>query len=356
MDNPRFQIQVGGAQLDSQVPSNLNSVVEICVEREINSLANCVQLTLGLPDGLQITSADQLANLPSVSTTSLSIRRGDPVNIGLGYADELVSVFSGEVDEVVPGVQQQQVKSLDAARKLQALRINQTYEQQTAGDIVADLAASAGVQIGEKQAGIEFFIYVIDDCKNGFEHILELATKIGFDFYVNADNQLVFEPLTEKTAVKTFRYGIDVLQLEVFLRDATFEKVEVRGESPASSLGVDKSHWLVKSFEDSLGVAGSGPQTLHIQDPTIKTKAVADAVADGVLKSLTAEAVRGYLKTLGAPEVHLGDVIEVADFPDEVLNGSYRVRKIQHLFNQREGFVSVFQFTGLGNSQIRLGG
>ena len=350
MDNPRFQIQVGGAQLDSQVPSNLNSVAEVYVEQEINSLANCVQLTLGLPDGLQITSADQLANVASVSTASLSIRRGDPINIGLGYADELISVFSGEVDEVVPGVQQQQVKSLDAARKLQALRINQTYEQQTAGEIVADLATRAGVQIAEKEAGIEFFIYVIDDFQNGFEHILELATKIGFDFYVNVDNQLVFVPLTAKPAIKTFRYGIDVLQLEVFFQNAAFEKVEVRGESPTSSQGIEKSHWLVKSFEDSLGVAGIGPTTLHIQDPAIKTKAVADAVADGVFKGLKAKAVRGHLKTLGAPEIHLGDIIEIADFPNEALNGSYQVRKIQHLFNQHQGFVSTFHFTGLGNT------
>jgi phage protein D len=346
---------MGAAELDSQVPSNLNVVTSFSVELQMNGPANRFELILGRSDRLTIGESEILPGAPLPGAERLSISRGDPVTVGLGYEDEMVAVFSGEVNEVLPGIKHLRVMALDGARKLQQMRINQTYEQQTTGDIVADVASTAGVTVGNKDAGIEFPFYVIDDQKTGYEHILELAQKNGYDFYFDDENRLIFKAFSETPPAKVFRYGVDVLNLEIAYQDPRVERVEVRGESPASSQGIEKAHWLVKSFEDSLGVAGTGSRVENLTDPVIRTKAAADAMAAAKLSSVSANVVSGRVRVLMAPDVKLGDIVQAEGFPDGTLNAAYHIRGLQHIYSPREGFISEFRFRAAGKAGLGLG-
>jgi phage protein D len=348
MYHPRFQIRIGATVLDSRVSADLNTVEEIQVELEINGIPNRFCVTVGAVGDSQVAKGGISAGLSPPGPPGLNIRPGDSIEADLGYDDELTRVFTGEVDQVIAGIEQQVIKCSDSARRLVTLHINQTFEQQTAGDIAAGLAGEAKVDVAQKDAGVELPLFVIDETKNGFEHIRELAEKNGFDFYLNAQGKLVFKKPSMGSAARTFRYGADILEVDVFQQDVPYQKVEVRGESPASSLGIEKAHWLVKTFDDSLGTAGSGQSVLNVQDPAVKTKAAADAMAAGILERITAKAVRGYLKALGAQDVMLGDVIAVADHFDDIVNGTYQVWSIRHHFSKSRGFVSRFMINRSG--------
>jgi phage protein D len=225
--------------------------------------------------------------------------------------------------------------------------MNQTFEQQTAGDIVAALAAAAGIQMGTQDAGIDLPSYVIDECRSGHEHIRRLAATNGFEFFFDSHDRLVFRKPTSGSAVRTFQYALDILAIQVDVQQPLVGKVEVRGESPASSLGSEKAHWLVKSIDDSLGTAGSAEPILNIANPAVRTKAAADAVAAGTLADLQARAIRGRLLVPGSPEIELGDIVAVGSHPVAELNTDYRVRAICHRFDKRRGFLTRLQLGGL---------
>jgi hypothetical protein len=77
-------------------------------------------------------------------------------------------------------------------------------------------------------------------------------------------------------------------------------------------------------------------------------------MAAGRLKTAAAKSVRGRVKTLGNPHVKLGDAVQTEGFPDDELNGSFQVRRIQHVYASWIGFVSEFEFRTWGGSGTGL--
>lgn len=334
MFHPRFMLQIGSSTLDSQVPADSNSVVGVCFESGINTAA---------PGRLTVEAGGAGDLCPEV---------GESVVAQLGYGEDTVTVFTGEVVSLSPEIDRLRIIGSDSMHKLVSLRLNQTYEQQTAGYIVSDLASQADVQVSNAESGIEFPFYVADSIKNAAEHVLELAGKCGFAFYFDADDGLYFGPLSTGAPVRTFRYGLDVLGVNLSRRDPMYGKVEVWGESPASSQGVEKAHWLVKDFADSLGASGSGSPAMALQYPDLKTKEAADLAAAGALEGISAKRTRGRIRTLGAADVMPGHIIAIEDFPDNSINGDYRVVSIRHMLNKPAGFISEMIFQAKGGEGI----
>jgi hypothetical protein len=104
---------------------------------------------------------------------------------------------------------------------------------------------------------------------------------------------------------------------------------------------------LTKSFADYCGEAGTGTE-LQIEDAAIKTKAAADAYAQGKLTAISKRATSGTLKVLGAPNVKLGDAIEIKEMPDSAMNGIFQVRSVSHLLSKSTGFVTTIGWIGIG--------
>jgi len=318
----------------------------------MNTGAHICSVALGRTDDLRFNGGAAPAGGASGASTggaALSVRTGDKVTIHLGYHTDLTQVFSGEVDEIIPGIDALVVNALTSDRHLLTLRYNQIYERQSAGNIVRNLASRANVSTGTIDNGVDFPLYAVDDGKNGYEHILELAKKCGYECFVDTTGALMFREAAQGPVAKTFEYGFDILKARIFRHESAIQKVEVRGESPASSLGNEKAHWLVKSFEQSLGIAGTGKPIRNVQDLTIKTKAAADTVAAARLDQLNARITRGHLTVLGVPAIMLGDSIKLTEMPEPDLNGTYKVRAIQHKFTREDGFLSEVAVQGVAD-------
>ncbi|MFH1097271.1 MAG: hypothetical protein V1749_07205 [Candidatus Desantisbacteria bacterium] len=326
MQYPCYKITIGSITIDSIADPTSSTVISLEIELDMNVSADTFNIVLAQINGLKINN-------------------GDSCKVELGYKDNLIQIIEGTVEAVESTIGLVEVKGFNAISKLLNLRINQIYESQTAGAIMADLSSQAGVSIGEKEDGITLPFYVIDATRNGYEHIQDLSIKCGFDVYLTPDSKLTFKGFQKTAGDYTVEYAKDIINLEM-TNHAEERQVIVYGESPASSQGDETSHWLVKSFEDYKGTAGSEAK-YEIVDPTIRTKDAAATYAKAVVEDMKKNTINGSLTILGNAEIKLGDAVEVKGMPDTNMNGVFQVRKIQHLLSKEIGFISKIGYRGL---------
>nr|QNO53404.1 hypothetical protein JNHLJEBA_00014 [Methanosarcinales archaeon ANME-1 ERB6] len=315
MLKPVFKIQIGPETFEPAATSEIISV-HVCLDMD--------------------TPADSFEIEFGVSNKSSKIKEEDDASIQLGYEGHLVDVFKGAVDSVEPGISGIRVTGLNFMSKLLELRVNQVYENQTAGGLVSDLTNKASVRTEEISDGINFPMYVVDDSKNAYDHIRDLAEKCGFDVYMSSENTLVFNKY-ERTEPHVLEYGKDIIQADLNEEKPLVAGVVVQGESPSSFKGADTSHWLTKRQVE--GVAGSGARLL-IQDPTVRDKDTAEKVATAWLDALT-RTLSGIVKAIGKAEVKLGDTIELKGMRNSKMNGEFQVRSVEHFLSKTEGFTTL---------------
>ncbi|MEM2027476.1 MAG: hypothetical protein QXR45_06520 [Candidatus Bathyarchaeia archaeon] len=285
-------------------------------------------------------SAGSCEILFNINDKTSKIEEGDAILVQIGYGEELKDVFNGFVDDVENEITRVRVLGLDSASKLLNTRVNQVYEGQTAGQIVSDLAGKAGVRVEEAADGIRFPQYTVDDGKNVYEHMRDLADKCGFSLYMNVKNKIMFKKY-ERKEPHILEYGKNIIHIEVDKHEPRFTQVSVRGESPASFKGADKAHWLTKRLVE--GLAGSGGNRLLIIDPTAKDRDMADKMAEAKLNELM-KTLTGTAKIIGDANIDLCDTIEIRCLRQNYLNSEYQVRSVEHILNRKEGFITTVGF------------
>src|SRR5574341_576348 len=184
MQKPACKVKIGSATFDS---STSQDIVSINVDLDIDVPS----------DGFQITLK------PSAKASA--IKNGDAVTIELGYEGALFKVLTGAVDTVKPAISEMAVSGLSTVSILTGTKVNQVYEKQSAGGIIKDLAGKAGIAFKDVQEGLSFPMYVIDDSKDCYTHMRELARKCGFDLFMTGDGRLVFKKY-ERQSPKPFKY------------------------------------------------------------------------------------------------------------------------------------------------------
>lgn len=315
MLHPSYKLKIASDTLD---PSTSDDVVSIYVNLSMDIPADIFEVILRMSD------------------KSLKFKHDDDVSISLGYDQQLIDVFKGKIDTVKHEVSKLRVTGFNSIWKLINQKMNRLYEKQSAGKIVSDLAKASGVATGDIMEGISFPSYVIDDNKNAYEHMRELAERCGFDVYVTSDNKLTFKKYSREN-VHTFEYGKSIISADGYYYKSEFGSVKVFGESPSSTKGFDAWHWLTKKEVE--GIAGSG-SAFMITDPVLRDKDTAEKVAKAKLNALNRNLLVT-IETAGKPEVKLSDTVEIKNMPDSNLNGDFQVRSIEHIFNKSEGFKTI---------------
>lgn len=270
------------------------------------------------------------------SRTAWGFENDDEMFAALGYEGELMGVFRGRVGIVEADVTTVRVVGVGSTWRLVNQKVNRLYEKQTAGAIVSDLAASADVYTAEVQEGLSFPSYVVDDAKNTYEHIAELASRCGFHVFCTAEDKLTFKRYDGKE-IHVLEFGSDITSIEGRRFGTDYTSVKILGESPSSTKGSDTWHWITK--EAVVGAAGSG-KALVMADPTVKDRDTAEKVAKARLEAIQR---RLWLKvgTVGKPEIRLGEAVELRGMPEPGLNGEYEVRRVEHTLSKVEGFKTA---------------
>ena len=329
MRRPCYELALGATVIASGSVSSAGPLVRLHADADLATPAAIRDAWIGNP-------------------ASVSVAVGDPAKLALGYDGSLTTVFTGTVDRVQADLVRLRVQALTDVARLLRLRANQVYENQRAGQIVSDLAGQAGVSTGTIQDGLDLPLYTVDDARSAYDHCQDLAKRTGYDLYVTPEGELTFAAFSKAAPDHTFVYAQDVLALEVASLPQAFERVEVWGESPASSEGTEAASWLVRDFSGSMGAAGSGAALLRISDPAIRTKDAADASAEGRLAALARRATLGTAVILGDAEVTLGDAVTFLQVPDERLSGVFQVKRVTHRYGKTEGFTTRLELWGGG--------
>ena len=315
MLKPVFKIKIGS---ETYEPGTQSPVLSVVVDLNMDIPADSFEIVLGVDDN------------------TLQIKEGDDATVELGYEDELKKVFTGSIDNVVPTMTTLRVRGLNYASKLLELRVNKVFEKQPAGKIVSDLAKTAGVKEDTVKPGITFPYYVIDDSKNAYDHIKELAELCGYDVYMTNENKLMFKN-HEKKDTHTLEYGVNIINADYDEDRPMIKSINVQGESPSSFKGADTSHWLTKRSVDGMSGSGSGVLFTH---PALRDKDTASKVAKAIMDSLLRN-LSGTVETVGNADVKLGDSIEVKGMTNSKMNGEFQVRSVEHQMNKSKGFITT---------------
>lgn len=271
---------------------------------------------------------------------------GDAGTVALGYDDASAEqVFAGEIESVGHSIHGTlRLTAVNGGAALARLRLNRSYEQQATGDVISDLAGEAGVTTATIEAGVDLPFYVVDDRRTAWEHVAALARRSGCWIYFNPDGELEVVAVEAGSAVQTFTYGEDVLGLEMAEATPLVSGVRAVGEGAAGSEGEEAWCWLVKDPSAVAAEAGDAPRR-EVPDPALRSADVATTAAEGHLASTGLLAVTGRLLVPGSPAVVPGATIEIADAPEESLNGSFLVRHVRHRYAKAAGFTTLIAFS-----------
>jgi phage protein D len=332
---PAYRLSFGAHSVDTTSEPKASATIDLVVMMDMDDWPDSASITLGQVGGLDAALEDK-------------------ATVDLGYADNggVSRIFTGLVNAVRTGLLERRVTLASSARALARLRLDQTYEGQTAGAIVRDLASRAKVPLGTVDDGITFPSYVVDFRRTALAHIRELAALSGTDAYVDSDGRLVFQAFTTGQAIHDVGYAKQILSLDVDRGDEADATVQAFGESPVGSSGPDSWGWLTKDFSRSKGKAGSGARPVVVERPALRTAAAAATAASARLRAIQRRAVRGAVLMPGRPEVKLGDAIKLQDVPTASLNNSYQVRRVVHRITKDGGFTTLVGFTAIPSEKL----
>jgi len=315
---PAFEVAFGGSASDWA-----KALSRVTVEAGLAPAVDAVEVVLAARDDAPRAELD--------ATGSVS----------LGFEDDgAVKVFTGAVRAVRRTVHGSvRVVATNAGAQLAALRVDQAYEQRSAGDIVTDLASRVGLS-AQVDNGADLPYYVVDSRASAWVHIARLAELSGLEAWVEADGTVRFTALQQGAPAQTFGYGADVLELAVVEAPAAVGSVTVVGDGAAGSKGSDAWSWNAKDASPVKGSAGSGDPAVVVRLGALRSSdavnAAAQAIATkGKLAGLTARLLVG-----GAPKATVGSTIAIASAPDDALNGSWLVRGVRHRLEKARGYTT----------------
>lgn len=328
MSRPVYKLTIGRVTIDSAADPGRSTVVDLDVSLDLDTPADQAVIRLGRAGGA----------IPSV---------GDDVTLDLGYAETTTErVFTGAIDDVRPDITGVRISALGATRKLLGLRVEQTYRDKSAGEIVRDLASRAELPVDTIDDGIRYLAYVVDGSRSAYHHARALAEASGFILHATPEGKLVFRRFAGTITVHIVEYGKQILATEAQATPAPDREVRVFGESPADRAGTGAFAWVTKQFNP--GTAGSGA-VLLIEDAALRMHAAAATAAQAAAQRLTQRQLTGRVRALGRPQVKLGDAVRVAGAPDARMNGTFQVRAVRHTLTKRGGFTTEIAFWSLGS-------
>jgi len=343
---PIFKIEEdsgGGAGLAGTVTGLLQNSNVDPWQRSVKSI--------GFESSLSGTVDHALIELKEDSE-SPDVSLGDELKISLGYDD-------GEPNLILSGVVSQIKKNIvvgsrlvlsNGSHRLSKSRINASYEEQSAGDIISALAADVEVETETVEAGYTYPYYVIDDRKSVYSHMLKIARDNGFELYFSSDGKLNLSSLSSAEVKQEFFYGIDIIALNLDEAEPLFKKQRVVGSGATSSEGADSWPWIVNNKDNISSEEGSDSAAPIRKTEALRSNEAVGTSAQHEVSRVSANAIRGDITVQGAPAVVVGHLIEIKETPEGKFDGQYRVKRVLHRYNKQEGFVSKIHFTSEGGS------
>lgn len=341
--SPTFQLNINGKDVTKK---NKYVITDINVE-----------LTSGFESSMASFKINNVYNYSEKEfhkdIMSTFIKLGNEVEIKLGYSNNNKTVFKGfiavyEVKFEYDTPPYIYVECYD----IKCIMMNSMYADtkkdkkkfsEAVKSVLDNYKKYIGKQIIDTTSEVSYSIeqYYQSD----YEFIVELAKKVGFEFYIINGDVYFTEIAKNKSKLIEFNPSSAVLDMgiEASLMNQ-FTEVSVKGyneSNPNKSFEAKVSN--VKKIGSGSKNAGDITKVINkinkieLYDPTITSNKEAKTKAEAVLLKNSLKFVTTRAITLGLPELVPGKFIKFVNYSDYI-NGEYYIKKVNHIINQYEGF------------------
>jgi phage protein D len=299
------------------------------VSRRLSGSTDELRFAMALNCGLDIASS---ANDASVS-------------LDMGWGDGGTTVFTGKLQSLEYTLNEVHGIAHGPQKELAQARIDETFIDQCAGDVVQALVDKAGLETGTIDTGIQLPKYLAEGSVSLFEHLHLLARLCGVDVFTDEQGKINFTKREAFTADYTYQYGVNLMDARITQTRSATPGVQVVPESPASQEGDGASSWLVKSSRDLSATEGEG--NIHrFSSALCTTKEAAQTAAKSFQRDIERRRIKGKILVMGQPRANPGQVVELKEMPDGNTNGYYEISGVDHALDGIRGFTSTLYLWG----------
>jgi len=339
---PDFKVTIDGAPLKPDLLTCLHSVE---VQQSVRLIDQAV-LSFDNPDG--------------VIGDAKEFKKGNEVEVKVGYVGEITWAFKGDIISVEPhfpsggGMPSVIVRAYARLHRYRRGRKQRTFLKQKVSDVIKSCAAEDGLSVEVEDTKVQHD-YLIQNNQTNIEYIQQLARRNGFEVDV-------LEPGT-KLRVKKARY--DVGKSHTLKWHDTLKSFYVRKSLANVATEVTAVYWEMKEkrriSEKQDSVHG---KLAKLQAPAEAKKAFGDAKVQLSLRPCRApaeaqalawaefneralDAVKGRGTCVGDAKVVPGAVIELEGLGKK-WEGTYYVTQATHLLHRTAGYSTAFEVQRTG--------
>ncbi|CAN5192499.1 hypothetical protein BH18ACT4_BH18ACT4_09470 [soil metagenome] len=278
------------------------------------------------------------------------VEPGAEMTVAVGYQDETETVLTGQVDAVSHRPWGFVVDVLATSAKLTRLRTGQAFIDSSVADIVESLADEAGAAVGELEAPMVLAAYHVDERRNAWRHVLDLAWLAGVDVSTEPDGGLTLKPAPDPGAAAGglgaavasavipgagggLRYGAELVAWGLGPADTDRGETRVFPYGAGSELGAAKWHIVLKEPECG---APSGPVVLP---GALRDREGATTLERALAARTARRATLGRVVVVGDQAHRAGDVIDLAELPAGP-SPRLRILRLTHVVSEGTGFLT----------------
>src|SRR6185369_6738089 len=281
---------------------------------------------------------------------------GAEVEILMGYAGELATVFTGEVTGLEPELRAGEtpavtVRGYDRAHRLLRGRKTRSFTEVKDSDIAAQVAQEAGLTPEAEDTGVALK-YVLQHHQTDLEFLQARARRIGYEIWVEGKTLRFRPPPSDESEVLTL--GLEEDLLEFFPRLSTVglaSEVEVRGWSPEDKEAVVGKASAADAGSTMGGTTGgldaaakafdAGDAAVAVSVDCPVSQGEADQIARGRLREMALSYVTGEGVAVGRSDLKAGTVVKIEGCGQR-FSGLYYLASVRHSYTPKRGYRTAF--------------
>lgn len=349
--SPAFRVLADGAELDEEAA---RTVAEIAVTQQADRL-----------DELTLVLANPFPEMPWTHGKRAGLlKEGGALQAKLGYADDLHTVFDGEIVGLAPlfpesGVPMLRVEARTRMHRLQGAVRNRTFKDVTDAEVVEKICGELHLT-PRADATPTRHPYVVQYNQTDLTFLAGRARRIGFELRVEGKELLFRKSQVGQGKRHTLFWGTGkgkgkeagVVPLTRFAPAMDLQgqvsEVVVRGLDPktreviegSAAAGSESTKMGGKQTGPEAAQAAFGDARLLVVDHPVSTEEEAQALAKALFEERALRFVSGSGESVGLPELRAGHVVEIAGL-GERFSGEYYVDRCAHVFDA-DGYRTRF--------------
>jgi phage protein D len=338
---PEFKFHVNGSPLPNEAAADL---IAVAVLDDVDAMS-MFTMTLTGWDGVEMKAKwidDSL------------FREGNPVEIEIGYRDQMQVVFSGEITGLEPEFMEAKpptltVRGYDRRHRLMRQRKTRSFTNVRDSDIASQLAGSAGLTPDVEDSKV-MLPYVLQHNQTDLEFLLSRAARIDFEVVVSAGKLSFRKRKIKDSEVLTLRREIELLEFRPRMTTlGQAQELVVRGWSPK-----DKKEIVARAAAGDepkvMGGTASGPANVgsvfgETGSASVTMPVQSQEDADQIAKQRFSEMALGYVRgegvCIGDPRIRAGTVVKIEGLGKR-FSGPYYLTWAEHRYAPKKGYRTAF--------------